>query len=274
MAEISAVNGQVTDAVSQSGVTVLAEAPAMGLASAYQSGAHAVGLAMQNAIANQRQATTQSRTVATQAVAQVLTLAPSVSARATQETLDGHAWMQNLLGCLAVAHALRRERRANEAAGEPVEREALPPDGIIGPTVGPAPVPAPVPAPAAGPDANLAPLIAAVRALAAGIAALADTPKGKTTMHDLDALETIRRAAERVVQALEVLAQELVDSKAATLCEDLRKASEDLREATRRLEARPQVPVGASPVGASPGVFIVGSGNTQVLPHRIVGATY
>jgi hypothetical protein len=49
MADNTPVNGQVTDAVTQTNVKVLGEAPAQSMALVYQSMAHSISLAMQNA---------------------------------------------------------------------------------------------------------------------------------------------------------------------------------------------------------------------------------
>ncbi|WGM40152.1 RebB family R body protein [Caulobacter sp. NIBR1757] len=49
MALDTPVNGQVTDAVTQTNVKVLGEAPAQSMALVYQSMAHSISLAMQNA---------------------------------------------------------------------------------------------------------------------------------------------------------------------------------------------------------------------------------
>ena len=54
MAFPTAVNDQITDAVTQSGVKVLAEAPAMAMGSLYQNVAQAAGIAAQNAVAHQQ----------------------------------------------------------------------------------------------------------------------------------------------------------------------------------------------------------------------------
>jgi hypothetical protein len=54
MAFPTAVNNQITDSVSQSGVQVLADAPAVAMASHYQATSHASALAMQNAVALQQ----------------------------------------------------------------------------------------------------------------------------------------------------------------------------------------------------------------------------
>lgn len=48
------VNSQITDAVTQSNVNVVAEAPAQAMGSLYQVAAHANGMAMQNSVSNQQ----------------------------------------------------------------------------------------------------------------------------------------------------------------------------------------------------------------------------
>ena len=55
MAFPTAVNNQITDAVTQANVTILGSAPAVALSNTYQAAAHATGLMMQNAVANQQQ---------------------------------------------------------------------------------------------------------------------------------------------------------------------------------------------------------------------------
>lgn len=49
MAEHTLVNGQITDAVTQTNVKVLGEAPAQSMALVYQTLAHSISLAMENA---------------------------------------------------------------------------------------------------------------------------------------------------------------------------------------------------------------------------------
>ena len=49
MADATLVNGQVTDAVTQTNVKVLGEAPAQSMALVYQTMAHSISLAMENA---------------------------------------------------------------------------------------------------------------------------------------------------------------------------------------------------------------------------------
>ncbi|MEO5336061.1 MAG: RebB family R body protein [Magnetospirillum sp. WYHS-4] len=50
MADVTSVNTQVTDAVTQTNVKVVAEAPAQALGLLYQTMAHSMSLAMQNSV--------------------------------------------------------------------------------------------------------------------------------------------------------------------------------------------------------------------------------
>jgi hypothetical protein len=71
MADPTLVNGQITDAVTQTNVKVLGEAPAMAMATVYQTMAQAIGLSMQNAVANQQNMNTLSIAVLTKCVSQL-----------------------------------------------------------------------------------------------------------------------------------------------------------------------------------------------------------
>jgi hypothetical protein len=66
------VNSQITDAVTQSNVKVLGEAPAMAMASVYQSLAHSAAILMENAVNQQQQASILSQAVTTQCVTTIL----------------------------------------------------------------------------------------------------------------------------------------------------------------------------------------------------------
>jgi len=74
MADPATVNDQITDAVTQSNVKVLGEAPAMALGTVYQVMAQSVGLSMQNAVSAQQ----QMNTIAQAATAQGVNLIYSV----------------------------------------------------------------------------------------------------------------------------------------------------------------------------------------------------
>lgn len=266
MADPTLANGQITDAITQAGVAVLGGAPAQGLATEFQMGAHALGLAMQNAVANQRHTTTLSGSVTTQAVAQVLTLAPSQTARATVETLTGHTLTSELISLSA---AIRAKRRAAAATGR--DQPGPPAPTPARPAVAPLPPAVDLAAPGAA-------LIDAVRQLADAIRALAQTLTGEPRMNDQEALEAIRRSADRLNTLLEDLAKQMAAGPPPDLWKRLCEALDELRRATRMLEdrgrpawcqpAQPPVPVGATP----PNVVIVGSGNTAA--PRVVGASW
>jgi len=72
MAFPTAVNDQITDSVTQSNVKVVAEAPATAMGSLYQTSAHSLGLAMQNAVSTQQQSNTLANAAVTSGVASLL----------------------------------------------------------------------------------------------------------------------------------------------------------------------------------------------------------
>ena len=54
MADTTKVNGQITDAVTQTNVNVLGDAPAQAMGTLFQVAAQAAGLSLQNAVSNQQ----------------------------------------------------------------------------------------------------------------------------------------------------------------------------------------------------------------------------
>ncbi len=72
MAEPTAANGQITDAITQADLTVLGDAPAVSLATIYQTLAQSTGLAMLNAVHQQQQAWTIQSAVTAKIVRQLL----------------------------------------------------------------------------------------------------------------------------------------------------------------------------------------------------------
>jgi hypothetical protein len=79
------VNSQVTDAVTQANVKVLAEAPAMSMGSVYQTLAHATGLMMQNAVSAQQQTNITAQAATTQGVMQIYSVATVADADAVAQ---------------------------------------------------------------------------------------------------------------------------------------------------------------------------------------------
>ena len=91
MADPTLVNGQITDAVTQANVKVLGDAPAQAIATVYQVMAQAVGLSMQNAVANQQNMNTIDTGVTTQGVNLLYTMPVASDARGTNEIFSGNS---------------------------------------------------------------------------------------------------------------------------------------------------------------------------------------
>jgi hypothetical protein len=83
MALRTLVNGQITDAVTQQSVQVLASAPAMAMGSIYQSSAHSIGILYQNSVAAQRQAAICAQAATNQGVIQLYSAGSMAGATST-----------------------------------------------------------------------------------------------------------------------------------------------------------------------------------------------
>ncbi|KQT25969.1 hypothetical protein ASG22_04555 [Chryseobacterium sp. Leaf405] len=70
----TSVNDQITDAVTQSNVKVVAEAPAMALGNVYQTAAHSTGIMFENAVNNQNQQNILGQAATTQGVIQIYSM--------------------------------------------------------------------------------------------------------------------------------------------------------------------------------------------------------
>ncbi|UZT99353.1 RebB family R body protein [Chryseobacterium fluminis] len=71
---MATVNEQITDAVTQSNVKVVAESPAMALSNVYQSAAHSTGIMFENAVNTQNQQNILGQAATTQGVIQIYSL--------------------------------------------------------------------------------------------------------------------------------------------------------------------------------------------------------
>lgn len=83
------VNGQITDAVTQSNVKVIGEAPAMAMGTLYQSMAHSTGILFENAVSNQQQQNVLAQAAVNQGVMQIYSVDTMTDAAAVakmQET--------------------------------------------------------------------------------------------------------------------------------------------------------------------------------------------
>jgi len=108
MADPTLVNGQITDAVTQANVQVLADAPAQALATLYQVMAHSVGIGMQNATAAQQNGTTLGQAAAAQGVSLIYTVDVSADAVSTQDILSGNSLAQSLASLNAILASIQQ----------------------------------------------------------------------------------------------------------------------------------------------------------------------
>ncbi|GLQ06693.1 RebB family R body protein [Sneathiella chinensis] len=106
MTEESYVNSQVTDAITQTSMKVVGEAPAEAMAILYQQMAHSIGLALQNVIAQQQHSYSIHNAITLAASRQLLTTDPAAAAKASQELVAGSAITENLSALQAVVNEL------------------------------------------------------------------------------------------------------------------------------------------------------------------------
>lgn len=106
MAFPTAVNDQITDAVTQSNIKVIGEAPAFAMGSIYQSMAHSTGILFENAVAAQQQQNTLAQAAANQGVMQIYSIDTTAAAGAT-EKLAQTGVADNLTSLLSVLNAFK-----------------------------------------------------------------------------------------------------------------------------------------------------------------------
>ena len=111
MAENTPVNSQITDAVTQSNLTVLGTAPAQSMATAYQILAQSVGVAMQNAVANQQNMNTIDSAIVSQGISLLFNLDGAADAGSVKDTLFGNSDAE----VLSTLQALVQELKAAKA---------------------------------------------------------------------------------------------------------------------------------------------------------------
>ena len=99
MAFPTAVNNQITDAVTQSNVKVVGEAPAMAMGALYQTMAHSTGILFENAISSQQQMTTLAQSVANMGVMQIYSV-DTTAGVSNVVRIDGADNLSRLLSAL------------------------------------------------------------------------------------------------------------------------------------------------------------------------------
>ncbi|SFS20773.1 Killing trait domain-containing protein [Granulicella pectinivorans] len=87
MAFPTAVNSQITDSVTQSGVKVVGDSPAVALANLYQATAQALANAAQNATMTQQQLNTVAQAANVQGIATLYSLDTATTGVATKKVL-------------------------------------------------------------------------------------------------------------------------------------------------------------------------------------------
>jgi len=88
MAFPTAVNDQITDSITQSGVKVLGDAPAMALANLYQATAQALANAAHNATTAQQQTNITAQASTTMGVSTLYSIDTASTGMATEDILN------------------------------------------------------------------------------------------------------------------------------------------------------------------------------------------
>ena len=104
MAFPTAVNDQITDAVTQTNVKVIGGAPAMAMGTIYQSMAHSNGILFANAVAAQQQQNTLAQAATNQGVMQIYSLDTTASAADIEKVAQAGV-ADNLTSLLTVLKA-------------------------------------------------------------------------------------------------------------------------------------------------------------------------
>jgi hypothetical protein len=104
MALDTPVNSQITDAVTQTNVKVLGDAPAMAMGSIYQSLAHSTGILFENAVAAQQQQMVLAQAATTQGVMQIYSLDTAAAAAAVAKVGQSDV-PDNMLSLLSALRA-------------------------------------------------------------------------------------------------------------------------------------------------------------------------
>jgi hypothetical protein len=85
MAMPTPVNGMITDAVTQTNVKVLGDAPAMAMGAIYQSLSHSTGILFENAVSSQQQLGIAAQAATNQGVIQIYSVDTMAGAVATSK---------------------------------------------------------------------------------------------------------------------------------------------------------------------------------------------
>jgi len=104
MAMPTPMNGQITDAVTQTNVKVLGDAPAMAMGAMYQSLSHSTGILYENAVSSQQQLGIAAQAATNQGVIQIYSIDTMAGAVATSK-IAGSDVPDNMLSLLTTLRA-------------------------------------------------------------------------------------------------------------------------------------------------------------------------
>ncbi|AZC15617.1 MULTISPECIES: RebB family R body protein [Pseudomonas] len=102
---MSTVSPQITDAVTQSNVKVVAEAPAVSMGTVYQSMGQSVAILFQNSVSAQQQQNTLAQAATNQGVMQIYTVDTTAGAATAEKVAQGGV-VDNLTSLLTVLKSL------------------------------------------------------------------------------------------------------------------------------------------------------------------------
>jgi len=104
MALPTPMNGMITDAVTQTNVQVLGDAPAMAMGAIYQSLSHSTGILYENAVGSQQQLAIASQAATNQGVLQIYSVDTMAGAVATSK-IAGSDVPNNMLSLMSALKA-------------------------------------------------------------------------------------------------------------------------------------------------------------------------
>lgn len=104
MAIPTAVNGQITDAVTQANVKVLGDAPAMAMGAIFQSLGHSTGILFENAVSAQQQLQIAAQAATNQGVIQIYSIDSMAGAVSTAKIAQSDV-PDNMLSLLTALKA-------------------------------------------------------------------------------------------------------------------------------------------------------------------------
>lgn len=104
MAIPTAVNGQITDSVTQSNVKVLGDAPAFAMGAIFQSLAHSTGILYENAASAQQQLAISAQAATNQGVIQLYSVDTMAAATSTSKMAQSDV-PDNMLSLLTALKA-------------------------------------------------------------------------------------------------------------------------------------------------------------------------